>query len=622
MKTGIRNFVLIVTSLAGILFSTSCRAVAKAPANASPQPTISSRGKKILTVGGLRFRDLNGDGVLNPYEDWRLPVEERVNDLIKRMTVDEKIGLMVIGTQNMGSGPAGPNGRKTCTGAKSPDGILCETKSEDTTNMWASPDSPLYRYPRPIVHTLPTTEAILRAGIRRFIVRDNPDPTALTVWTNRIQEVAESSRLGIPVVMTSNPRNHASTSLAFGFNEASGKFSTWPGTLGLAASGDLRLVSDFANIAAHEWNATGLRAGYMYQADIASDPRWFRIDGTFGDNPVLVSDIMTAIVQGFQGQSLDRNGVIITTKHFPGGGPRDHGMDPHYFYGKKSPYPTAGSLQQYHLPSFNAAIAAGTAAIMPYYALPSNEMSVPQLNGGAKFEEVGFSFNRAIVQDLLRTQLGFKGYVNSDSGVLFSMPWGATVENMDMAQRAAYTINAGVDVISDTQDVAILREAYDRGLLTEGRIDVSAARLLLPIFQIGLFEDPFRDPAAAKTLIDTPRHWERAYTAHQESVVLLKNKENLLPLTDAKIAGKKVFVQYLGHKDQTADIVSLLQKKIPSSASRRIWRKRTLPYSLSALPIKRTAASSRTSTWRSTLPPEWTWRSCMRSRKRYPPSWS
>lgn len=151
--------------------------------------------------------------------------------------------------------------------------------------MFGSPDSPIYKYSKPVVHTLPTIESVESAGVRRYIVRDNPDAVALTTWTNRVQQVAEGTRLGIPVVFTSNPRNHASTDLAFGFREASGKFSTWPGTLGLAASHDLGLIAEFAHIAAQEWNATGLRAGYMYQADIATDPRWFRIDGTFGDVP-------------------------------------------------------------------------------------------------------------------------------------------------------------------------------------------------------------------------------------------------------------------------------------------------------------------------------------------------
>jgi beta-glucosidase len=527
------------------------------------QPTLSHRSKPILKIGGLQFKDLNADGELNPYEDWRLAPEVRARDLVSRMSVDEKIGLMVIGTQLMGNGSGDPGGRG-CKGAKSTDGLLCETRTEDTVNMFGDPDSPLYKYPKPVVRTLPTTEGIERASVRRYIVRDNPDSVALTIWTDRVQQVAEGTRLGIPVVFTSNPRNHASTDLAFGFREASGKFSTWPGTLGLAASHDLRLISDFAHIAAQEWNATGLRAGYMYQADIATDPRWFRIDGTFGDDPVAVSAIIETIVTGFQGQPLGPGGIIMTTKHFPGGGPRDRGTDPHYVYGKAAPYPTPGSLHEYHLPSFAAAIAAGSAAIMPYYAAPINAMGVPQLSGGAKFQEVGFSYNRAIVQDLLRTEMGFKGYVNSDSGILFSMPWGESILKMDYAQRAAYAINAGVDVISDTQDVGIIKEAYTRGLISEDRISLSATRLLEPMFAIGLFEDPYRDPAAAKAVVDTSEHLARAYQAHQQSVVLLKNSAALLPLTDEKLIGKAVFLERLGQPKETDELMATLQKSDPA----------------------------------------------------------
>ena len=527
--------------------------------HAPKQLVLSHRNKPLLSQSGLNFRDLNGDGKLEPYEDWRLSPSARARDLVGRMTIDEKIGLMVIGTEPMGASTGGSVARG-CKGPKSTDGLLCEARVEETTNMFAAPDSPTYTYPKPVVRTLPTTEGILKFGVRRYIVRENPDAEMLTQWTNRVQEVAEQSRLGIPVVFTSNPRNHASSDLAVGFSEASGQFSTWPGTLGLAAMNDLPLVSEFARIARQEWDATGLRAGYMYQADIATDPRWFRIDGTFGDDPGKVGEVISTIVAGFQGPTLQTGGVLMTTKHFPGGGPRDKGTDPHYYYGQASPYPTPSSLANYHLPPFASAIAAGTAAIMPYYALPQNARSVPQLKGGKAFEEVGFSYNKAIVQDLLRTQMGFKGYVNSDSGVLFSMPWGETIMKMDFAERAATAINVGVDVISDMQDTGILRSAYDRHLITEDRISLSAQRLLEPMFAIGLFENPYRDPAAAKTVVQTPQHWQRAYRAHQESAVLLKNADALLPLTREKLQGKKIYVEYFGQGKKSEDLVALLRK--------------------------------------------------------------
>jgi beta-glucosidase len=526
------------------------------------QPALSHREKPVLTIKGLNFRDLNGDGKLEPYEDWRLSPVARARDLVGRMTIDEKIGLMVIGTQQMGSSTGGSVARG-CKGPKSADGLLCEARVEETTNMFAAPDSPTYTYLKPVVRTLPTSEGIQKYGVRRYIVRENPDASALTIWTNRVQEVAEQSRLGIPVVFTSNPRNHASSDLAVGFSEAAGQFSTWPGTLGLAATNDLPLIGEFAKIARQEWDATGLRAGYMYQADIATDPRWFRIDGTFGDDPQKVARIIATIVTGFQGSTLSQGGVLMTTKHFPGGGPRDRGTDPHYYYGTASPYPTPASLATYHLPSFASAIESGTAAIMPYYALPQNSRSVPQLKDGKPFEEVGFSYNKGIVQDLLRTQMGFKGYVNSDSGILFSMPWGESIMKMDFAERAAAAINVGVDVISDMQDTGIIRAAYDRHLVTEERISLSVQRLLEPMFAIGLFENPYRDPAAARDIVQNPEHWQKAYRAHQESTVLLKNLDGLLPLTDAKLQGKKIYIECLGQGRKTEDLLASLRKSNP-----------------------------------------------------------
>jgi len=539
--------------------------------SATGQPAISARVKRVILVDGLRFKDLAGDGRLHPYEDWRLPAEARTRDLVARMSLDEKIGLMVIGTEIMGKPENGLTGH--CTGPVSSDGLLCEADSmppppaasANGRGSAARPGSTAFNF-----QAYPTSVAILDHDIRRIITRQNPSPADLTAWTDRIQQVAESSRLGIPVVITSNPRNHASANMALGFNEASGQFTVWPGTLGLAASGDLKMIENFARIAASEWDATGLRAGYMYQADIDTDPRWFRIPDTFGDDPDRVSDIIQTIVMGFQGgPELSPGGIIMTTKHFPGGGARDRGTDPHFVYGQVSPYPTRGSLFQYHLPPFEAAIAAGTAAIIPYYARPSNAASVPQLPGGAGFEEVGFAFNRPILQDLLRNQLGFKGYVNSDSGILSTMAWGDKIEKADEVERAAYAINAGVDVISDTQDVGIVREAYDRGLITEARINLSAERLLLPMFQMGLFENPYRGVDAATKLVADPAHWAMAYRAHQESVVLLKNNAQLLPLTEAKLAGRPIFVAVLGRQDPgatqdpTTTVIQTLEARDP-----------------------------------------------------------
>jgi beta-glucosidase len=144
-----------------------------------------------------------------------------------------------------------------------------------------------------------------------------------------------------------------------------------------------------------------------------------------------------------------------------------------------------------------------------------------------------------------------------------TMAWGDKIQKMDYAQRMAYAINAGVDVVSDTMDVDIIKEAYRRGLINDGRITESARRLLVPSFEMGLFEDPFRDPDAAARVVETTSRDPRVYEAHQKSVVLLKNAEHLLPLTDEKVAGRKIFVQVLGAGDRTDQALELLRRRDP-----------------------------------------------------------
>ena len=244
-------------------------------------------------------------------------------------------------------------------------------------------------------------------------------------------------------------------------------FSTWPGTLGLAAAaqgdikngGDASLISEFAKIAHKEWNATGIRKGYMYMADTVTDPRWQRTYGTFGEDPEFISDAIGRLIDGFQGKELGKDSIAMTTKHFPGGGARENGFDPHYEEGKWNLYPTPGSLEKYHLPPFRAAVEHGTSSIMPYYSIPSIKKSVVQEFEGEDipFEEVGFTFNHYFINHILREKLGFKGYINSDSGIINKMSWG--VEELSEAERFAKAVNAGTDIIADTNDIENLKLA-------------------------------------------------------------------------------------------------------------------------------------------------------------------
>ncbi|WP_421831001.1 glycoside hydrolase family 3 N-terminal domain-containing protein [Larkinella sp.] len=476
------------------------------------QPALASRSVKILTQKGLTFKDLNKNGKLDRYEDWRLPVETRVKDLVDQMTLEEKVGFMLISTTRM----SGDNAfqQNAPQAGRRPAEITSDFNEEDLVQ----PNNIFTRKPLsvPIMSAAGTTKAVTRFHLRHFILRANPPAQTIAEWANKLQELCESSRLGIPAIVASNPRNHITIDAAVGLSVGTTAFSKWPGELGLAAMHDLKLTREFADIARQEWTAVGLRKGYMYMADLATEPRWQRIEGTFGEDADLASGMIREIVLGFQGTQLGPGSVAMTTKHFPGGGPQENGLDSHFDWGKFAHYP--GGMFEYHLKPFKAAIQAGTSAIMPYYSSPK----------GKEFEEVGFSYNKAIIQDLLRKKLGFKGIINSDTGPIEMMPWG--VENLTLPQRYQKALAAGVDLFSGTADPTVLLETVQQGLVTEARINESVGRLLNEKFQLGLFENPYVDAQKAQQLVGNAGFQQKADLAQRKSIVLLRNSAKLLPV--------------------------------------------------------------------------------------------
>lgn len=497
------------------------------------QPELEVRVKKLIEVDGLKFKDLNNSGKLEPYKDWRLSPKERAENLVTLMNLDEKVGMMLINTRQMGLTQKDKS--KT-----SHDGVLDEGIVEKGETIFA------------LAKVYGTTHTIENMHLRHFILRDNWSPAQMAEWVNTMNEVCEGTRLGIPCLIASNSRNE-NTEFIFGMNDAAGIFSTWPGTLGLAAAakgemkngGDASLISQFAEIARTEWDAVGIRKGYMYMADTVTDPRWQRIYGTFGEDPEFISDVIGRVIDGFQGEELGSHSIAMTTKHFPGGGARENGFDPHYEEGKWNLYPTPGSLEKYHLPPFQAAVEHGSSSFMPYYSIPSIKKSAVQKFQGEDipFEEVGFTFNQYFLQHILRGLLGFKGYINSDSGVTNKMSWG--VEDKTEAERFAKAVNAGTDLVSDTNDVENLKLAIQNGWISENRIDEANIRLLTEMFALGLFDDrTYVSPENAAAVISNQANWDAAYEAHKKSVTVLKNSNQTLPLTGAK----KVYVEVF-HKE-------------------------------------------------------------------------
>lgn len=518
-------------------------------------PRISTVGRKVIEQDGMYFKDIDGTGKVTPVNDWRLPPKERAQAYVKTLTVDEKIPQLFISDWRMGKYPAtGPMAMAPAEPVLDESGTLDEDEFRGKTIFGEQ--------------YLPGTTKLIKEWFNRhMILRANATVEDLADWVNQLHATAEECEHFIPVQIASNSRNE-NGELVFGMNDAAGVFATWPGTLGIAAAvkGDsIKIVDAFADCIRREWDAVGMKKGYMYMADCMTDPRWQRSYGTFGEDPELITEIFEHLLPGIQGSEdgVTPDGVAMTVKHFPGGGARENGFDPHYKAGQWNVYATPESLKKYHLPTFRPAVKYHAASIMPYYSKPAEEKSAMQQDlagNDIPFHPYGFAYNKVFIDEILRRQMGFDGYINSDTGIVHNMCWG--VEALDTAERIGFAVTqSGVDVISGLFDNEAGREAYDRGkngyyethpvpegyraedlVLTDESIDRAVTRTLTELFALGMFENPYREPARAEEMIRTPADWEEAKLAHSKSVVLLKNRD-ILPLTQEKANGKKIYAE-------------------------------------------------------------------------------
>ncbi|KAI1085031.1 glycoside hydrolase family 3 protein [Whalleya microplaca] len=444
----------------------------------------------------LRRQD-SGDGQGLPrYRNSSLCINERVEDLIQRMTLEEKAGQLFHTQIYMG-----------------PNGTLDEGSEADRRNS--------------------TEKMIGEQFLTHFnLVGDVLDAREVAEFHNRVQQRALETRLGIPVTLSSDPRHHFTENIGTGFE--AGRFSQWPETLGLAALRDADLVKKFAEIAREEYLAIGIRAALHPQVDITTEPRWARIGNTFGEDAHLTAELLTAYIKGFQGEELGPHSVSTVTKHFPGGGPMENGEDSHFVYGKNQTYP--GNNLDYHLIPFKAAIAAGARQMMPYYSRPI----------GTQFDPVGFSFNKGIVTDLLRDELGFEGIVVTDWGLITDtvilgqyMParaWG--LESLSELERAARILDAGCDQFGGESRPELIVQLVNEGVVSEERLDVSLRRLLREKFVLGLFDNPFVDPDAAARIVGNDYFVRLGNDTQRRQYTLLTNKEGILPLRNLQSATK------------------------------------------------------------------------------------
>lgn len=534
---------------------------------------VSTVDRRVFTQDGLTFKDIDGSGSLSAVNDWRNAPAVRAAAYVQQLTVKEKIAQLFISDWRMAKYPmTGPMAAMYKDMKRKSDeyGILDEGEFRGKTIFGEQ--------------HLPSTTTLLKDWFNRHVIlRANATPADMADWMNEAHAVCEQCEHFIPVAAASNSRNE-NGELVFGMNDAGGVMATWPGTLGIAAAVKgyrIDLVDKFAATVRREWNACGLRKGYMYMADTMTDPRWQRTYGTFGEDPELISEIMTHIIPGIQGsdKGVITDGVAVTTKHFPGGGARENGFDPHYAAGQWNVYATPGSLETYHLPPFAAAVKAGTASVMPYYSKPAAEKSAPQrdLQGNMiDMQPYGFAFNHYFIDTMLRGQMGFTGYINSDTGIAHNMAWG--VEMLDVPERIGFAVNhAGVDIISGLFDNEAGQEAYDRArsdyydthpvpqgftkeqlVLTDEALDRAVTRTLTELFALGMFDDPYRDPEEAERVVADPADRAAAAEAHRRSVVLLKN-DGTLPIS----AGKKIYAEaFLKNPEQAQAATQALRSEL------------------------------------------------------------
>jgi beta-glucosidase len=485
-------------------------------------------GIKILTVDGFHFKDLNKNGRLDKYEDWRLPVEKRAADLAGKMTAEQIAGLMLYSIHQ--SIPA----QESDFGAGRYHG---KPFSQSGAKAWELTDEQKH--------------FLKEDHLRHILITHVENPEVAARWNNTMQAFLESLEWGIPGNTSSDPRHTAVAHAEFNAGSG-GTISLWPRETGLAATFDPAVVKQFGEIASTEYRALGITTALSPQIDIATDPRWFRLGMTFGESARLTADLARAYVDGFQtssGKDEIANGwgyksVNAMVKHWPGGGSGEGGRDAHWAYGKFAVYP-GNNFDEHLKPFVEGAFRLNgktqkASAVMPYYTISYN-----QAKDGNNF---GNGFSRYILTDLLREKYGYDGVICTDwlitgnEGKTVSdfagKPWG--VETLSIAERHYLAIKAGVDQFGGNNEKAPVLEAFRMGEKEWGktalrkRMEASAIRLLTNIFRLGLFENPYLNPGESARIVGNPDFMHAGYEAQLKSIVLLKNKTHVLPVKEKK----------------------------------------------------------------------------------------
>ncbi|MBQ4914046.1 glycoside hydrolase family 3 C-terminal domain-containing protein [Maribacter sp. MMG018] len=476
-------------------------------------------GVKLLTVDGFAFKDLNKNGTLDVYEDWRLSAEKRANDLAAKLSLEDIAGLMLYSSHQSIPGAIQGFGASKYGGKPFNESGAVASDLSDEQKEFLKDDY-----------------------LRHVLITKVETPAIAAKWNNNAQAYVEAIGFGIPVNTSSDPR-HGSDSYAEFNAGAGGAISMWPGTLGIAASFDPSLMQQFGEIGSIEYRALGIATALSPQIDLGTEPRWSRFDGTMGEDPDLATDMARAYVDGFQSTKDEGWGfesVNAMVKHWPGGGPEEGGRDGHFGYGAYAVYP--GKNIKDHMKTFTEGAfklngkTKMASAVMPYYTISNGEG-----------EAVGNGFNKYLITDVLRGEYGYDGVVCTDWAITKDVSavdkfegksWG--VETLSVAERHYKAIEAGVDQFGGNNEMGPILEAYKLGVAEHGeeymrkRFEASAVRLLKNIFRVGLFENPYLDVSETEKIVGNSEYMKAGYEAQLRSIVMLKNHNNTLPVKERK----------------------------------------------------------------------------------------
>ncbi|KIO75867.1 beta-glucosidase [Pedobacter lusitanus] len=485
-------------------------------------------GVKILTVEGLKFKDLNKNGKIDRYEDWRLSPQERAKDLAHQLSIEQISGLMLYSGHQMIPATDKGFGSGTYNGLAFSQSKARPEELSDNQKKFLKEDN-----------------------LRHILITKVQSPEVAAAWNNNMQAFVEGTGLGIPGNTSTDPRHTATINSEFNAG-AGGTISMWPDGLAMTATFDPSIVREFGHIAAQEYRALGITTALSPQIDLGSEPRWYRIAMTFGESPLLDADMARAYIDGFQtsfGKDEIKDGwgyksVNAMVKHWPGGGAEEAGRDGHWAYGKFAVYP-GKNLEQHLYPFTQGAFKLDgktreASAVMPYYTITYGQD--PSGNNVAN------GYSKYMITDLLRKKYNYDGVVCTDwlitanegatPDIFAGKPWGA--EALSINERHYKVIMAGVDQFGGNNEMQPILAAYQMGVKEYGekfmraRFETSAIRLLKNIFRVGLFENPYLDPQESKRIVGNTEFMKAGYQAQLKSVVLLKNKASILPVAKNK----------------------------------------------------------------------------------------